>query len=100
MKIFEKIKDIDGDRIVNECLELIYRVGYENTQLCLQYSDTVSWYEDVDHYGKTRIEHECIHFHPELEGSYIKTVLTDLDFPVASARLPQGLLCWPPHLVR
>ncbi len=87
MKIFEKIKDIDNGRLVDECLNLINRVGYENTQLCLQYSDTVSWHNDVDHYGKTRIEHECVNYHPELEGTYIKELLTGMDFPVASARL-------------
>ena len=87
MKLFKEIMEIDSDRIVAECLDLVNTVGWENTQLSLQYSDTVSWHADVDHYGRSRAEEQCVNYHPELEGTYIKQVLTSLEFPVASARL-------------
>ena len=86
MNIFKQIKKIDHDKIYKESIKIIDSVGWNNCQIALQYSDKISWHDDVDTYGKTRIEHECIHFHPELEGTYIKDVLTSLDFPVASAR--------------
>lgn len=84
--IFKDIADIDSDRFVKESLDIIERVGWENTQICLQYSTEVSWHADVDHYGKARREEQCTNFHPELEGTYIKEVLTSLDIPVASTR--------------
>lgn len=85
--LFKKIKDIDSNKLAKECNDLIDSIGFNNTQLCLQYSAEVSWHDDVDHYGKTRFEHECTNFHPDLDGTYIKEVLCGLDFPVASARL-------------
>ena len=87
MDIFKEIKEIDHDKIYKESIEIIDTAGWKNTQIALQYSDKISWHEDVDAYGKTRVEHECINFHPDLEGTYLKKVLTTLDFPVASARL-------------
>jgi len=87
MKIFEEIKEIDHKLITKECNDIIEKIGWQNCQICLQYSDTVSYHNDVDQYGSTRIEHECVNYHPDLENTYIKKVLTELDFPVASARL-------------
>lgn len=87
MQLFKEIKEIDHELIAKECNNIIDQVGWDNCQICLQYSSEISWHNDVDAYGKTRIEHECINFHPELEGTYLKQVLTSLDFTVASARL-------------
>jgi len=87
MQFFKEIKEIDHELIAKECNNIIDQVGWDNCQICLQYSSEISWHNDVDAYGKTRIEHECINFHPELEGTYLKQVLTSLDFTVASARL-------------
>ena len=87
MKIFEEIKEIDHTLITKECNDIIEKIGWHNCQICLQYSDKVSYHNDVDQYGSTRIEHECVNYHPDLENTYIKKVLTELDFPVASARL-------------
>lgn len=87
MQLFKEIKDIDHDLIVKESNKIIEQVGWHNCQICLQYSDTVSYHKDIDEYGTARVEHECVNYHPDLEGSYIKKVLTELDFPVASARL-------------
>ena len=87
MQFFKEIKEIDHELIAKECNNIVDQVGWDNCQICLQYSSEISWHNDVDAYGKTRIEHECINFHPELEGTYLKQVLTSLDFTVASARL-------------
>lgn len=87
MTVFKELKEIDHDKILAESTSIIDSVGWSNCQICLQYSSKISWHYDVDAYGKTRIEHECVNFHPDLNGTYIKQVLTDLDFPVASARL-------------
>jgi hypothetical protein len=87
MQPFKEIKEINHELIAKECNNIIEQVGWNNCQICLQYSSEISWHNDVDAYGKTRIEHECINFHPNLEGTYLKEVLTTLDFTVASARL-------------
>jgi hypothetical protein len=87
MNIFKEIKEIDHNKIYAESTYIIDSVGWNNCQIALQYSNKISWHDDVDEYGKTRIEHECVNFHPELEGTYIKDVLTSFNFPVASARL-------------
>jgi len=87
MELFKEIKNIDHDLIAKESKNIIEQVGWNNCQICLQYSDTVSYHNDIDKYGTARAEHECINYHPDLEGSYIKKVLTGLDFPVSSARL-------------
>lgn len=87
MNIFKEIKNVDHNLILEESIHIIDTVGWHNTQIALQYSTEISWHKDVDEYGKSRIEHECINFHPDLHGTYIKEVLTTLDFPVASARL-------------
>lgn len=87
MELFKKIKDVDHNQILKESNQIIETAGWENCQISLQYSKEVSWYSDIDRYGSERVEHECVNFHPELEGSYIKDLLSNLDFPVASARL-------------
>ncbi len=87
MQAFKEIKEINHKLIAKECNNIIDQVGWNNCQICLQYSSKISWHDDVDAYGKTRIEHKCINFHPNLEGTYLKQVLTTLDFTVASARL-------------
>ena len=87
MTVFKEIKDIDHNRILTESTAIIDSVGWNNCQICLQYSSIISWHNDIDEYGKTRTEYECNNFHPDLNGTYIQQVLTDLDFPVASARL-------------
>lgn len=87
MNIFKEIGNLDHKKILKESNTIINSVGWKNTQICLQYSDFVGWHTDIDEYGKTRVEHNCINYHPELDGTYIKEVLTSLDFPVASARL-------------
>jgi hypothetical protein len=87
MIVFKEIKDIDHDLILQESEKIINSVGWDNCQISLQYSDEVSWHKDIDRYGSSRVEHECLNFHPDLENTYLKHVLTSLDFPVASARL-------------
>lgn len=87
MSVFREIKQIDHNRLLAESISIIDSVGWSNCQICLQYSSKISWHNDIDLYGKTRIEHECTNFHPDLDGTYIKQILTDLEFPVASARL-------------
>jgi hypothetical protein len=87
MIVFKEIKDIDHNLILEESNKIIDSVGWNNCQISLQYSNEVSWHNDVDRYGLARIEHECINFHPNLTGTYLKEVLSSLDFPVASARL-------------
>ena len=87
MEIFKEIENIDHKRILDESNTIIDSVGWKNCQICLQYSTEESWHADIDEYGSARIEHECINYHSDLEGTYIKQVLTNLNFPVASARL-------------
>ena len=87
MTIFKEIKEVDHDKILTESKSIIESVGWKNCQISLQYSTEVSWHNDIDEYGRSRIEHECVNFHPNLNGTYIKHVLSSLDFPVASARL-------------
>lgn len=87
MTVFKELKDIDHEKILLESNSIIKLVGWRNCQISLQYSNKISWHDDIDEYGRSRIEHECTNFHPDLENTYIKHVLTSLDFPVASARL-------------
>lgn len=87
MTHFKKIKDIDQNLITQEALEIVAVAGWENCQISLQYTDKVSWHDDIDRYGSVRQENSCINFNPYLDGSYIREVLTSFDFPVASARL-------------
>lgn len=87
MTVFKEVQDVDHKLILEESKKIIDTVGWHNTQISLQYSNNVSWHDDVDRYGASREEHTCTNFHPDLEGSYIKHILTSLDFPVASARL-------------
>ena len=86
-EFFKVIQDIDNDKVIQESLDIIDSVGYKNNQISLQYTDEVSWHNDVDYYGKHRNENDCVNYHPDLDNTYIKQVLTGLDFPVASARI-------------
>jgi hypothetical protein len=100
MEIFKEVKDIDHELIVKESKNIIEQVGWNNDQICLQYSDEVSWHNDVDYYGKHRNENECVNYHPDLDNTYIKQILSGLNFPVASARLMllNKLGCYSTHV--
>jgi hypothetical protein len=85
--MFKTLKQIDHKKIEAEAFDIINRVDWKNNQISLQYTDEVSWHNDVDYYGKSRDENACVNYHPDIVGTYIHKVLTDMDFPVASARL-------------
>ena len=87
MTVFKEVQDVDHELILAESKKIIDTAGWNNCQISLQYSNNVSWHDDVDKYGVSREEHACTNFHPSLEGTYIKYLLTNLDFTVASARL-------------
>lgn len=79
---------IDVEQLEKEVNDLIIRVGLSQHQLALQYADVEDWYAGV---GKSNLlnsdEQTYIHFHSELNNTYIKALLENLDFPVSHARL-------------
>lgn len=86
--LFKKFDiNVDLEKLTSEVNDLISTVGWENNQIALQYTTEESWHKDVDHYGTTRLEHECIHWHSKLENSYIKELILQSRISVASARL-------------
>lgn len=87
MTHFKELADVNSEKLLKECSDIIDKVGWENMQISLQYTDIPSWHNDVDRYGVTRDENKCVNFHPDLEGTYIKELLTNLEFSVSSARL-------------
>jgi hypothetical protein len=78
---------IDLDQLKDEAQQLIARVGWQNSQIALQYTTQPDWVSDVDHYGYVRKEHECVNWHPDMAGSYIKQLVESIHPTPASARL-------------
>lgn len=84
----EILIDIDLETISKEVDALINDVGLKQNQLALQYASEESWYAGI---GKSDLlsddEQKYIHFHSNLDNSYIKTFLQSLNFPVSHARI-------------
>lgn len=99
--LYKKIKTIDIDTITKEADEIIEIAGWgEYHQIALQNSNQVGFFNDIDDYGNGgRDENLVTNWHPMLEGTYIKEILSSLDFPVANARLMRlvPLQCHPTH---
>ncbi len=102
MIVCEKINvDFDFNRLLAESLDIINDIGWHNDQISLQYSNVVdSWTDDVDHYGYTRKEHECVNWNSKLNNSYIKEVIESIHPYVSSARIMKlpGPSCYITHV--
>jgi hypothetical protein len=102
MELCKKIDiEFDFDRLLKESIDIINEVGWHNDQISLQYSNIIdSWGDDVDHYGYTRKEHECINWNSALSGSYIKEVIESIHPNVASSRIMKlsGPSCYITHI--
>lgn len=99
--LYKKIKKIDSDTITREANKIIEIAGWgEYHQIALQNSNEVGFFNDIDNYGNGgRDENLVTNWHPILEGTYLKEILSSLDFPVANLRLMRlvPLQCHPTH---
>lgn len=79
---------VDIDRLVNDVEHITKNIPYKSNQIALQYVDVEDWYAGV---GKSDTlsndEQKFVHYHSELEGTYIKELLCSMPFPVAHARI-------------
>lgn len=99
--LFKKLDiAIDVELLTQEVTKLVSRVGWENNQIALQYTTEESWHNDVDHYGYTRLEHNCVNWHSDLKDSYIKELILKSGVSVASARimLLKPITCYITHV--
>jgi hypothetical protein len=89
--IWQEIKDdIDVAAIVKDICYIESLTQYETNQICLQYGKEKSWSEGVPTYYHNKeidCESDYVNWHKELENTYIKKLLSSLNFPVAHARI-------------
>lgn len=80
--------DIDLQLLANETVDIIKKIGLQKNQIALQYANKKDWHAGI---GKSDLldcsEQEYINFHEELNETYIKQILNDMNFPVAHARI-------------
>lgn len=80
--------DIDTTVLASETIAIIEKVGLQQNQVALQYANKKDWHAGI---GKSdlldRGEQEYINFHEELNETYLKQILININFPVAHARI-------------
>lgn len=100
--LFKKIKKINSQQIILEAKAIIDKAGWgPRNQIALQNSKEVGYFNDIDTYhAGAREENLVTNWHPDLELTYIKDVLSNLNFPVANVRLMklEPLQCYSTHL--
>jgi len=89
--ILQEIKNgIDVPALIDDLKYIESIATYEKNQICLQYGKEKSWSEGVPTYYHNKeidCESDYTNWHDELKNTYIKKLLTSLDFPVAHTRI-------------
>ncbi len=79
---------IDIQQLLDDVTKISNVAGWKLNQIALQYHNEIDWHSGV---GKSDFlsgnEEEYIHYHPFLDGMYIKELLESFDFPVAHSRI-------------
>lgn len=100
--LFKKIKKIDSAKIVEEAKKIIEIAGWGNlNQISLQNSNEIGFFNDIDTYHNGGREETLVtNWHPNMDNTYIKKVLSELEFPVANTRLMRldPLQCYSTHI--
>jgi len=81
--------DIDVAQIKKELDQILTVTDYSDNQISLQYHENPTWHDGVvkKNHSLTSEEYQYVHWHPYLDGFYIKYLLDNLDFPVAHTRI-------------
>lgn len=101
--IFKEVKsDVDVDKIKAEIKYILTLTEFFSNQIALQYSAEESWHDGIpnmDHHIKAE-EYTYVKWHSALDGTYIKSYLESLDFPVAHARIMKlpSKTCYTTHV--
>lgn len=101
--VFKELRsDVDVELILGELREILKLTSYHSNQIALQYSTENSWHDGIpnmEHHISSE-EYTYTKWHSALDGTYIKTYLENLDFPVAHTRIMKlpAKTCYTTHV--
>jgi hypothetical protein len=88
--IFNEIKsDVDVARIKADIDDILKLTPYHGNQIALQYSRVESWDAGIPNAAHEIAdeEYDYVNWHSALDGTYLKSYMSALQFPVAHARI-------------
>lgn len=80
--------DVNLQELIKESFAIIEKAGWFKNQIALQYANTISWHSGVGESNNLEAEeYEFVKYHPDLDGTHIKTFFETFPIKVAHARI-------------